>query len=89
MAGSEDHYVPIEQFYQQIKMLSQARSVTARLAIYNERECSESLSGRRNYGLALRTIVNWLDGMQVQSCAGRKPNHLMVDGPGRPITILW
>lgn len=62
LAGSEDHYVPKEQFYQQIKMLSNARSVTARLFTHSESAQNHCQAG--NYGLALKTIVNWLDGMQ-------------------------
>jgi pimeloyl-ACP methyl ester carboxylesterase len=61
LAGSEDHYVPVEQFYRQIKMLSNARSITARL--FTRSESAENHCQVGNYGLALRTIVNWLDGM--------------------------
>jgi pimeloyl-ACP methyl ester carboxylesterase len=65
MAGSEDHYVPVEQLYQQIKMLSNARSITARLFTTSESAQNHCQVG--NYGLALMTIVNWLDGIQTQS----------------------
>lgn len=65
LAGSEDHYVPTEQFYQQIKMLINARSMTARL--FTRSESAENHCQVGNYGLAMRTIVNWLDGMQAQS----------------------
>ena len=61
LAGSEDHYVPTEQLYQQIKMLTNARSITARL--FTRIESAENHCQVGNYGLALRTIVNWLDGM--------------------------
>ena len=61
LAGSEDHYVPTEQFYQQIKMLTNARSISARL--FTRSESAENHCQAGNYGLALRTIVNWLDGM--------------------------
>ena len=62
MAGSEDHYVPIEQWHRQIRMLKNARSITARLFTRNENAGNHCQVG--NYSLALRTIVNWLDEMQ-------------------------
>jgi hypothetical protein len=65
LAGSEDHFVPMEHFYQQIKMLRNARSITARL--FTKSESAENHCQVGNYGLALRTIVNWLDGMQTPS----------------------
>ena len=62
LAGSEDHYVPIEQWHDQIRMLKNARSITARL--FTRRESAQNHCQVGNYGLALRTIVNWLDEMQ-------------------------
>jgi pimeloyl-ACP methyl ester carboxylesterase len=64
LAGSEDHYVPVEQFYEQIKMLGNAHSITARLFTRSENAQNHCQVG--NYGLALRTIVHWLDEMQIQ-----------------------
>ena len=61
LAGSEDHYVPVHQLYQQMKMLGNARSITARL--FTRSESAENHCQAGNYGLALRTIVNWLDGV--------------------------
>lgn len=55
-------------FYQQIKMLKNARSITARLFTKSENAQSHCQVG--NYGLALRAIVNWLDGMQLQAPDG-------------------
>jgi pimeloyl-ACP methyl ester carboxylesterase len=65
LAGSEDHYVPIEQWHDQIRMLKNARSVTARLFTRSESAGNHCQVG--NYGLALRTIVDWLDGMAVEN----------------------
>jgi pimeloyl-ACP methyl ester carboxylesterase len=65
LAGSEDHLVPMEHLCQQISMLRNARSITARL--FTRSESAENHCQVGNYGLALRTIVNWLDGMQIQS----------------------
>ena len=59
MAGSEDQYVPIEQWNEQIRMLSNARSITARL--FTRSECAQNHCQVGNFGLALGTIVNWLD----------------------------
>ena len=59
LAGSEDHYVPVEQWHDQIRMLSNARSITARLFTRSEHAQNHCQVG--NFGLALRTIVNWLD----------------------------
>ena len=62
LAGSEDHYVPIEQWYAQTRMLTNARSITARL--FTRGESAQKHCQMGNQGLALKTIVNWLDGMQ-------------------------
>jgi pimeloyl-ACP methyl ester carboxylesterase len=64
LAGSEDHLVPMAHFHQQMKMLKNARSITARLFTKSDHAQSHCQVG--NYGLAFGTIVNWLDGMQVQ-----------------------
>ena len=61
LAGSEDHYVPVGQWHDQIRMLSNARSITARLFTRSEHAQNHCQVG--NFGLALRTIVNWLDEM--------------------------
>ena len=62
MAGSEDHYVPLDQWRRQIEMLKNARSVTARL--FTRFESAQNHCQVGNYGLALKTIADWLDGMQ-------------------------
>ena len=72
LAGSEDHYVPIEQWHRQIKLLANARSITARL--FTRSESAENHCQVGNYGLALRTIVDWLDGMAVESARSLSPN---------------
>ena len=59
LAGSEDHYVPVEQWHDQIRMLTSARSITARLFTRSEHAQDHCQVG--NFGLALRTILNWLD----------------------------
>jgi len=67
LAGSEDHYVPIEQWHEQIRTLVHARSVTARL--FTSAEGAQNHCQAGNYGLALRTIACWLDGMLQQDAA--------------------
>ncbi|MDO8777235.1 MAG: hypothetical protein Q7K57_52695 [Burkholderiaceae bacterium] len=54
-AGSEDHYVPVGQWHQQIGLFKHARSTTARPITRSD--------GAQNHGLALRAIANWLDAM--------------------------
>jgi pimeloyl-ACP methyl ester carboxylesterase len=65
LAGSEDHYVPTKQLTEQIAQLENARSVTARL--FTRSESGENHCQVGNYGLALRTIVAWLDAMLAES----------------------
>ena len=59
LAGSEDHYVPLEQWHDQMRMLKNTRSITARL--FTRSESAQNHCQVGNYGLALSTIVNWLD----------------------------
>ena len=54
-------------FYQQIKTLKNARSITARLFRRSERAQNHCQVG--NYGLGLRTIVNWLDEILAKNAA--------------------
>jgi pimeloyl-ACP methyl ester carboxylesterase len=61
LAGRDDHLVPMVHFYGQIKSLTNARSITTRLFTAAESAGSHCQVG--NYGVALRTIVNWLDAL--------------------------
>ena len=61
LAGNVDHFVPVEHFYRQIRMLKNARSISARL--FTEKESAGNHNQIGNYGLALRTIVNWIDAL--------------------------
>ena len=71
MAGSEDHYVPMEQWHDQIRMLKNARSITARLFTLSESAQNHCHIGK--YGLALKTIVNWLDDSALKGVARYGP----------------
>lgn len=61
MAGEQDHYVPLHQFYDQIKALRHVRSLTARLFTRSEHAQNHCQIG--NLALSLRVIVGWLDAM--------------------------
>ena len=61
LAGNADHFVPVDHFHRQIRMLKNARSITARL--FTEKESAGNHCQIGNYGLALTTIVNWIDAM--------------------------
>lgn len=62
LAGSEDHYVPLNQFYDQLKSLTKARSITGR--IFTRAENAQNHCQYGNSRLALETILNWLDQFQ-------------------------
>lgn len=61
LAGNADHYVPMDHFYRQIRTLKNARSITARL--FTEQESAGDHCQVGNFGLALRTIVSWMDAL--------------------------
>ena len=65
LAGREDHYVPMDQWHYQLRLLKNARSVTAR--VFTRGESAENHCQVGNSGLALKTIVNWLDQMLLES----------------------
>jgi hypothetical protein len=65
LAGSEDHYVPRGQWHRQTDTLEQARSITARL--FSASESAENHCQVGNYGLASRTIADWLDGLTAEN----------------------
>jgi alpha-beta hydrolase superfamily lysophospholipase len=59
LAGSEDHYVPLHQFYQQAAALGNARSLTGRIFTRAERAQNHCQIG--NIGLSLEVIIAWLN----------------------------
>ncbi len=65
MAGAEDQLVPLHQFYDQIRSLSKARSLTARL--FTRQEQAQNHVQEGNIGLSLRVIANWIEGLLTQS----------------------
>jgi pimeloyl-ACP methyl ester carboxylesterase len=64
MAGAEDHYVPLEQFSQQLRLLTKVRSVTARLFTRAEQAQNHVQVG--DIGLSLDVIVTWLGGLEAR-----------------------
>jgi len=62
LAGAEDHYVPLHQFHDQIRSLTGARSITARLFTRQEQAQNHVQVG--NIGLSLRVIVDWIEERQ-------------------------
>jgi pimeloyl-ACP methyl ester carboxylesterase len=70
LAGSEDHYVPLEQLYEQMRGLTRAKSVTGR--VFTRREGAQN-HGQYGYpGLAMGTILGW---MQVLESRDRRGNQ--------------
>jgi len=64
LAGAEDHYIPLHQFYDQIRSLTHARSLTARLFTRQEQAHEHIQVG--NLGLQFRVIKDWIEVSQEQ-----------------------
>ena len=73
LAGAEDHYVPLHQLHDQIRWLTRARSLTARLFTRHEQAQHHVHVG--NVGLSLRIIADWILERQRQcQAAGSWPS---------------
>ena len=59
MAGSEDHFVPMEQFFTQLRLLKNARSVTGR--IFTKAEHAQAHSQIGNLGLSVSEMLTWIE----------------------------
>ena len=59
MAGAEDHFVPLTQLFGQLKLLNNARSVTAQ--IFTRADQAQSHCQIGNLGLAVSRILAWVD----------------------------
>lgn len=68
LAGSEDHYVPLAQFYKQIAALTNTRSLTARL--FTRAESAQNHCQAGNNGLAFQVITAWLDSQAARAQQG-------------------
>ena len=65
LAGAQDHYVPVQQLTQQIDLLTNAGSVTARLFTRSEQAQNHVQVG--NLRLSLDTVVGWLEGLDART----------------------
>ncbi len=59
LAGSEDHYMPLEHFHRQARALVNVRSFTGR--IFTREESGQTHCQCGNRGLALRVMFDWVD----------------------------
>ncbi|MFX1292711.1 MAG: alpha/beta fold hydrolase [Promethearchaeota archaeon] len=59
LAGSKDHFIPIEMFYKQIEALKNVKSLTCRLFTEIEYGANHCQVGNRK--LALDFILNWIN----------------------------
>ncbi|MBU3130473.1 alpha/beta hydrolase [Clostridium tagluense] len=62
MAGQEDHYIPINQFFEQSKSLTNVRSLTTRM--FTRKENAQNHCQLGNLGLSFDVILNWLEQIQ-------------------------
>ena len=62
LGGTEDFCIPLHQFHDQIRMLTNARSLTARLFTRHEQGQQHCQIG--NLGLQFRVIKDWLAMLQ-------------------------
>jgi hypothetical protein len=61
MGGQEDHYIPLHQFFDQQKSLTNVRSLTSRL--FTRKETAQNHCQLGNVGLSVKTIVDWVEKM--------------------------
>ena len=59
MAGTKDHYMPLQMLPDQLMMLTAAHSVSARM--FTEAESAQNHCQTGNTGLAIEVILDWLD----------------------------
>ena len=59
MGGQEDHYIPLHQFFDQGKMLTNVCSLTSRL--FTRKETAHNHCQLGNVGLSVKVIVNWAE----------------------------
>ena len=69
LGGTEDFCIPLHQFYDQIGMLTNARSLTARLFTREEQGHQHCQIG--NLGLQHRVIKDWIEIMREQEQADK------------------
>jgi hypothetical protein len=82
LAGAEDHYVPPHQLGDQLRALTHARSVTAR--VFTREEYVQNHAQVGDIGLSVRIILDWLAGLDERDRAlGRASTAEWAPGPPR------
>ncbi len=61
LAGQEDHYIPLNQFFEQGEALKNVRSLTMRM--FTKKENAQNHCHIGNIGLSIEVILNWLEEM--------------------------
>lgn len=64
LAGQEDHYIPLSQFTEQIKTLTNVRSLTTRM--FTRKEHAQNHCHVGNVGLSIEVMMNWIQQMERQ-----------------------
>jgi alpha-beta hydrolase superfamily lysophospholipase len=64
MAGTADHYIPLEQVWEQARLLTSARSITAR--VFTAEEYAQAHCQVGNLPLAIRVMTAWEDSLVVK-----------------------
>ncbi|AQR94698.1 alpha/beta hydrolase family protein [Clostridium saccharoperbutylacetonicum] len=59
MAAQEDHYIPLNQLFEQSKSLINVRSLTTRM--FTRKENAQNHCHVGNIGLSIEVILNWLE----------------------------
>lgn len=59
MVAKEDHYVPLEQFSEQIETLTNVRSLTTRM--FTRKEHAQNHCHVGNVGLSAEVMLNWIE----------------------------
>jgi hypothetical protein len=78
LAGAEDHFVPITQFYDQLRALTGARSITGR--VFTRAEHAQAHCHVGNLALAAAEMTGWI---QLQTEKGQG-EHLSPKFPPAP-----
>ncbi len=66
LTGNRDHFIPLKMHDMQVKALTNARSVTAR--VFTAEEHAENHCQVGNIGLALKVMTDWLDDLASAAC---------------------
>ena len=61
LAAQEDHYIPLNQFFEQGKALKNVRSLTMRM--FTKKESAQNHCHVGNIGLSMMVILNWVEEM--------------------------